>query len=412
MRVYLNFKPRRNEACRWGVRGRVPSAPRSLADGRSGPSLRAALRFLPPARPFPGHTSRPRPEAAPSSVPAAPGPARPAPPPEPPEASPRQPATSGARLRLRAARLPRMPHAPPGMLGVVVSRPLPHGRGKALGPVRLGSALAAALPLTCPGGRLSSLLIGSLTQALPFWLVGRRRSPREGAQVRVAMAAKDAGRPGAEGSSRALHPASARDGRRWVLALQPGRRIAVPTGDPSSSREAGGDGEGGPGLFSPAEGHGGAVWSMCVPEGGRRRRRRRHLPRGWASPCGVAVSPAAAAFRLPWSLPEPRWSRWGHPCTGVWRRGGGGARRSAACPRLPSGLWVAPQGWAGCGAGWGPAALRGGRPFPLTGVGPIAASEVEGPGPCLWALWTGGTLSVSLAFTDCKVLFIELPYLP
>lgn len=92
--------------------------------------------------------------------------------------------------------------------------------------------------------------------------------------------------------------------------------------------------------------------------------------------------------------------------------GGGGARRSAACPRLPSGLWVAPQGWAGCGAGWGPAALRGGRPFPLTGVGPIAASEVEGPGPCLWALWTGGTLSVSLAFTDCKVLFIELPYLP
>lgn len=357
-----------------------------------GPHIAATARGSPVVR-----TSSPRPRAGP------------APPPAPPEASPRQPATSGARLRLRAARLPRMPHAPPGMLGVVVSRPLPHGRGKALGPVRLGSALAAALPLTCPGGRLSSLLIGSLTQALPFWLVGRRRSPREGAQVRVAMAAKDAGRPGAEGSSRALHPASARDGRRWVLALQPGRRIAVPTGDPSSSREAGGDGEGGPGLFSPAEGHGGAVWSMCVPEKGGRRRRR-HLPRGWASPCGVAVSPAAAAFRLPWSLPEPRWSRWGHPCTGVWRRGG--ARRSAACPRLPSGLWVAPQGWAGCGAGWGPAALRGGRPFPLTGVGPIAASEVEGPGPCLWALWTGGTLSVSLAFTDCKVLFIELPYLP
>lgn len=144
--------------------------------------------------------------------------------------------------------------------------------------------------------------------------------------------------------------ASARDGRQWVLALQPGSRIAVLTGGPSSSREAAGDG-------------GGTIFS-----GGRTRR-------GGAIPFerpGEGVLPSS--LRLGFAMRGGGGSHRSHcppplglpgaslePVRGP-RHGGvsaGEARGSAASSRLPSGLWDSPQGWAGCGAGWAPAALSG-----------------------------------------------------
>ncbi|XP_056199776.1 protein FAM228B isoform X1 [Falco biarmicus] len=75
------------------------------------------------------------------------------------------------------------PRALPGMLGAVVSRPVRHRPGGAPGPARpflSGSVLEAARPLTCPGGSLSSLLIGSGTQALLFLIGGKTTEPRGG----------------------------------------------------------------------------------------------------------------------------------------------------------------------------------------------------------------------------------------
>lgn len=276
MRMYLNYKRGMKE---FGGRGQTPNPTRSLAEGggarRGRLTVRGSVPGLPAGR-FPvvptARTSNPLPRGPTTAGP--------------PNAFSRQP--QWARLRLRPTS-----HRAARVLGVVPSQLLPHARRKALGSARRVLS-GAALPLTCPRGRLSSLLIGSFTKVLPFLIGGktyaRARTPVEGAKVRVSMAAADARRPGAEGPGRAFNrPLSA---TLCLTALAP-----------------------------------------------------------------TAAAPPTATCRLPWGLPVLHWTWWADPGLGM----PGVLLPALASPR--------PGPW-------------GGPASPSDRCCPVAASEVEGPGPC------------------------------
>lgn len=96
-----------------------------------------------------------------------------------------------------------------------------------------------------------------------------------------------------------------------------------------------------------------------------------HAARGWLPPQPLPDFPGASRSLAGAGEGTPAWG------------GAGGGSAGLCCLPSPP---LGPAGLAsGLGRVGGPA---GAQPFPLTGVAIVAASEVERPGPCLWAPWT------------------------